>query len=587
MIAGQSNFLLALGWAVLNSLWQMAFLWVIYQVLSGFFRKAKASHKSLLATLMIITGFSWFVYTFFSILDASIPGETFISSGFASAGRNEQLNNWLNTMLPVASLLYLVLLILPVFYFIRNYRYVQAIRQFQLSKMDVEWRIFIKNVSARMGIKKPVHIWLSGIVTSPVTIGYLKPVILLPLAAVNQLSTQQLEAVLLHELAHIRRHDYFINLFIRFIQSILYFNPFVKALVNIVEREREKSCDEIVMQFQYDPYGYASALLMLEKSNHLSKPLAVSASGRKNDLLHRIEWMLGIQKKQTISFNKLAGVFAGLLCFITLNGLLILSKPAHKQDKDSSSLAHLASPLYFFSEGSDNTEIVKQKQQEVQEEMPSTAIVNTIQPGAPENNAIRTHDDARSRHDLSLATHAAFLQKSNLDAASSAYTYVRYIEPIVVHELKNYQEEQVKETMEASKKVLEEKQWKAAENKIADVMTTDEKSELKGQYEKEIDKINWKNLEANLRLAYDKIDWNNVNETLNKALTEIRMDSLQQVYNGAVVQLSDLEKQLSENNLQGIPDTDISLKTVTETKKNIQLVINRLNQLKTRKIVHL
>ncbi|MDP4265138.1 MAG: hypothetical protein Q8941_21600, partial [Bacteroidota bacterium] len=176
MIGGQSNFLLALGWAVLNSLWQMAFLWVIYQAFSGLFRKAKASQKSLLATAMILTGFTWFVYTFFSILDANTPGDAMITSGFITLRANEQLNDWLNTMLPVASLLYLVLLVLPVFYFIRNYRYVQAIRQFELSKVDVEWRIFIKNVAARMGIKKPVHIWLSGIVTSPVTIGYLKPV---------------------------------------------------------------------------------------------------------------------------------------------------------------------------------------------------------------------------------------------------------------------------------------------------------------------------------------------------------------------------------------------------------------------------
>ena len=139
----------------------------------------------------------------------------------------------------------------------------------------------MRNVATRMGIKKPVHIWLSGIVTSPVTIGYIKPVILLPIAAINQLSTQQLEAVLLHELAHIRRYDYFVNLVIRFIQTILYFNPFVKALVKTVEIEREKSCDEMVIQFQYDPHGYASALLMLEKTNYAPRPLLLPPQARK------------------------------------------------------------------------------------------------------------------------------------------------------------------------------------------------------------------------------------------------------------------------------------------------------------------
>ena len=185
MFVGQSNFLQALGWAVLNSLWQMAFLWVIYQIISGVYRSAKSSQKSYLATGLILIGFAWFVYTFCSILFAS-PANI-ISTDFISANGNERLNAWMSMMLPIASITYLVLLLLPVFYFIHNYRYVQNIRNNKLGKVDVDWRIFVKNVAARMGIKKPVRIWLSGIVTSPVTIGYLKPVILLPVAAINQL----------------------------------------------------------------------------------------------------------------------------------------------------------------------------------------------------------------------------------------------------------------------------------------------------------------------------------------------------------------------------------------------------------------
>jgi bla regulator protein BlaR1 len=575
MIVGQSNFLQALGWAVLNSLWQMAILWVIYQLITGTFRTAKSSHKSSLAASFLIIGFAWFIFTFFSILAVNPADNGAITSVFITAGGNEQLNNWLHTMLPVASLVYLILLVLPLFYFIRNYRYVQAIRRHQLTKVDVNWRIFVKNVAARMGIKKPVHIWLSGIVTSPVTIGYIKPVILLPLAAINQLTTQQIEAVLLHELAHIRRYDYFINLVIRFIQSVLYFNPFVKALVKIVEREREKSCDEMVIQFQYDPYGYASALLVLEKTNYLPKPLAVAVSGKKNDLLHRIEWMLGVQKKQVISFNKLAGLLAGLLCFITLNALLILSKPA-KAPGAVSSLTYLSSPFYLFTDG----EGEETKPVAAPKEMPATAIVNHIQPKAEYDKTIASgpvHEPALPAVPVS----------SKVVFSPLTYTYVNYTEPINIPQLKNYQEEQVKEVLDASKKVLEEKQWKAMENKIADVMTSHEKTMLKDQYEKELSKVDWNKMKDKLRMAYDKIDWNLVNDNLAKAMTEIKMDSLQQVYTSAMTELSSIQKQLCENNLTGIPDTDISLKVVEETKKNVQTAINDLIKVKTRKIIHL
>ena len=64
---GQSNFLQALGWAVLNSLWQMAILWVLYQLITGIARKTNSSNKSILAAGLLIAGFSWFVFTFFSI----------------------------------------------------------------------------------------------------------------------------------------------------------------------------------------------------------------------------------------------------------------------------------------------------------------------------------------------------------------------------------------------------------------------------------------------------------------------------------------------------------------------------------------
>src|SRR5260221_253213 len=199
---GQTNFLQALGWAVLNSLWQMALLWVVYQAITSVFRKMRSSSRSSLASLLLFAGFTWFVFTFVSIFTSYSASESVISSAFINATGNEQLNNWLQQTLPIASVLYLVLLLLPLLHFARNYRYVQIIRNNGLSKADIQWRMFIKKVSAQLGIKKPVRIWISELVSSPVTIGYLKPVILIPMAAINHLTTQQVEAVLLHELSH-------------------------------------------------------------------------------------------------------------------------------------------------------------------------------------------------------------------------------------------------------------------------------------------------------------------------------------------------------------------------------------------------
>ena len=567
-MTGESNFLQAMGWAVLNSLWQMALLWVTFQFIISAFKLKRPSHKSSLASVILITGFTWFIYTFISIWSDSSAANSLISSDVISVNGNEKLNSWLRTTLPVASVLYLVLLILPLLHFFRNYRYVQLIRKEGLSKMDVQWRIFVKKVAAQMGIKKPVHIWISELVTSPVTIGYLKPVILVPLAAINHLTTQQLEAVLLHELSHIRRYDYIVNLIINFIQTILYFNPFVKALVKTVEREREKSCDEMVMQFQYDPHGYASALLILEKANHISRPLAVAASGKKNDLLNRVEFILGIRKKPFVSFNRLAGLFAGLLCVIALNALVIFSKPINNTKPVS--LTHLSSPFFFFT--GDNS---SSSQPVIVEEKKTPVVSHPQEPVAKIERANTT------------AQHFTPDERIYINAPTPTFVNVKYTPVIDAPQLKSYEEAQIKQTLDASKRVLEEGQWKAVEKNIADALTSNVKGKLKAEYLKEFNKIDLKKWGDKLRSAYDQIDWDRINEQLGKAVCDIRLDSLQNVYVIAENQLTSLQQQLTDNDLKGIPDSDITLQSLEEKKHQVQKVLNNIKAVRTKKIIRL
>ena len=562
MIPGQANFLQSLGWAVLNSLWQMALLWVIYQFISGIFRSAKSSFRSSLASLLLITGFALFIFTFISFYSNHSSDQAIFSSSILNPGENQQVINWLQKSLPVASVLYLVLLIVPLAHFIRNYRYVQVIRQFGLSKIDVQWRVFIKKISARMGINKPVHIWVSEFVSSPVTIGFLKPVVLVPLAAINHLSSQQMEAVLLHELSHIRRYDYLVNLIINFIQTVLYFNPFVKALVKIVEREREKSCDEMVLQFQYDSYDYATALLTLEKTNHDFKLLAIGATGKKNDLLQRVELIMGVKTKSPPSFNKLAGLLAGLICIFSLNALLIFNKP--HGEKTTGSFAVLTSPFNFFNAGfseSAETPVPAGQRSAVLARSSSHVVAQPVN-SAHDNNILSSHP-------------IPGVIKANFEQIEEALP------------LKKYEEAQVKAAMDASKKVLENEEWKELEKNIADVFTQKEKAELKATYRNEMDKMDWNEWENKLRLAYDKVDWNRVNEQLAKAVNNIRIDSLQKVYNEVICKLDMTKKELSNNNLPGIPDTDITLKAIEETKHQVQQTLNRLKVVRNKKIVHL
>jgi beta-lactamase regulating signal transducer with metallopeptidase domain len=565
-MTGHTNFFESLGWAVLNSLWQMAFLWVVYQIITALFKNATSSSKSSLASVLLITGFAWFIYTFFSVFASSSTDGAAISSELFNTESSYPVNDWLQQILPVASGLYLVLLLIPIMRFIRNYRYVKVIRHYGLTKINADWRIFVTSVANRMGIKKQVRIWISELVSSPVTIGFIKPVILVPLAAINHLTPQQLEAVLLHELSHIKRYDYLINLVINLIRTILYFNPFVKAFVKTVEQERENACDDMVLQFQYDSHDYATALLMLEKTNHLHKALIVGAVGNKNDLLHRVELIMGVNKKPGFSFNKLAGLLAGLFCIIGLNVLLSLNEQKNVS-YTATSFAQLSTLLPYAAvveAGKDNQS--KEADQAMNEQL--VRIQNSVAQLNPEKIA-----DAINSN----------IQPDPEDMAA----FANFELPVETPELKKYQEKLVKEALEASKKVLTSQQWKDVEKNIAEVFTQKEKEELKSTYQKEINKFDWKQWENKLQMAYDKIDWEKVNNQLSVAVNQIRMDSLQVVYNKALSKLDMVQEELNANNITSIPDTDITLKKVEQRKNEAQRVLNNLKAIRSKKIVHL
>lgn len=587
MAIGQSNLLQALGWAVFNSLWQMAILWVAYQLIITVFRINRSSQRSALAVSLLFIGFAWFTFTLAAAFATSEAGSSY--SGLLNIDGNTELNNWFNTLLPVASILYLLLLVLPVLNFIRNYRYVQVIRRYGLSRASVEWRLFVQQISARMGIRKPVYVWMSELVSSPVTIGYLKPVILLPLAAVSHLNAKQVEAVLLHELSHIRRYDYFINLLTRLIQTVLYFNPFVKAFVKIIEREREKSCDETVIQFQYEPHGYATALLVLEKAAHVPRhSLAVAASdGKKSEFRQRIEWIMGVRSKPAFSLYKLAGVMAALLCFIALNAFLIMSKPV-KTALANDAFAFLPSSYEFFA---DKNGYDKSRNGDIITEHPASSLATTAPEAAPET-INDTHTDTEEDSEENIAEESTremeIMPKIDIrDQVGSAFQYVYNLQNIIP-QLTQDQEKQIEQALTESKKVMEEAQWKQVETSIADALTRIEKDKIKEQYKKAMENIPWDKMGDQLRIAYDKIDWTKINSELTTALAAIRMDSLQQVYTIALDQLSHLQKDLIKVDQPGIPDTDITVKSLEEKKKEMQAAIDMIRLLKhPKKLVQL
>lgn len=548
-----TNFFQSLGTALVNSLWQYALLWLIYHVILFANSRIKSIFKTILSAGLLFAGFGWFLLTFFvSFFSGETPVLKKINE--LSVFTNTQGNLFdINNIYPIVGFTYLLLLVIPVHKFIKNYRYVQALKTYGLRRINIDTRLFIKRTALNLGISRPVKAWISEFITTPATVGFLKPVILIPLAAINHLSPQQLETILLHELAHIKRNDYLLNLLVSFVKSLFYFNPFVKAFSRIIEKERELSCDELVLQFQYNSSDYATALLMLEKEQQ--KALAVSATGHASDLIHRVENILGIQKKRTFSTVKLYRIAATFLFIIAAQVVLQNNKPHHGQRLfDFEGYIFSGKIKYPVENSEENKSLV-----------PNQFVTDKKQYGTPKKQDV-----------LPFST----------NQYGSNYLSVSF-EDKIVPSLKYYQEEQVKKTIEVTRKIIETSEWQKVETDIAEVLSESEKVKLKDAYQKGLDRFNWENWEYRLKQLYNNIDWDIVNNQLHEAITQMKADSLQKAYNEIAIKLDEVQKELLNKGLKGIPDSDISLNLISENLLQVQKRLAELKQEKGKKVVRL
>jgi beta-lactamase regulating signal transducer with metallopeptidase domain len=180
------------------------------------------------------------------------------------------------------------------------------------------WQWAARQLCRRMHIWLPVRLGESALVEVPTVIGWLRPVVLLPVSTLAGLSPAQLEALLAHELAHVRRFDYLVNLFQTFGETLLFYHPAVWWVSHRMRVEREHCCDDAAVAVCGDAVGYARALAELEGLRSVAPTLAVAAGG--GSLWQRVVRLVdGPPPHLSRSSRWLAGLFA--LATLTTLGL--------------------------------------------------------------------------------------------------------------------------------------------------------------------------------------------------------------------------------------------------------------------------
>lgn len=174
----------------------------------------------------------------------------------------------------------------------------------------------------RLGISRPVRLLQSTVLQVPSVIGWLRPVVLIPAALASGLTIPQLEAILAHELAHVRRHDYLVNLVQAVIETLLFFHPAAWWVSRQVRQEREHCCDDLAVSICGDPRLYAVALLTLEE--HRSAILLPAATG--GDLFSRVRRIIAPRLTHAETSPRWLAGLIGVAAVLSLGGAAGLSR---------------------------------------------------------------------------------------------------------------------------------------------------------------------------------------------------------------------------------------------------------------------
>ena len=328
-----SGEMVALGWTLLHFCWQSAIIALLYALVDRcLFRATTAVRYGVAMTmlgLMPLAAIATFIEQERLVVHLDQGEQTVVASQIGSlhttiameapfvapamadselwiAGHADRLMPWIDGVW-LAGVCFLALRAAGGWWRLRSLR-----RSAQVSVPLAVQRSFAK-VVGQLRLAQPVVLRLSREVISPMAMGIWRTSVILPLSVATSLPAEQLEAVLAHELAHIRRWDYFCNLLQTAIECLFFFHPAVWWMSRRTRELREVCCDEIAARTCADPGIYAEALLQMEEQRAEHLQLGVALHGKGGTLLNRIRRVMG---ERTMEYGSKSAVRVAAACLV-------------------------------------------------------------------------------------------------------------------------------------------------------------------------------------------------------------------------------------------------------------------------------
>ncbi len=335
----------AIGWALLHLLWQATIVAAILATVLALLRRHTANVRYTVSCAALMLVFAMFVGTAWRAYEpAPAPmAPSAVSAATAAemvpvtqlpillaAAATESWRDRALSLLAAAqqSLPSVVAIWLAGVVVLSSRLLVSWARARRLAQGAVEasaqWQRIASRLSAALGLRRAVRLVESAAVEVPSVIGSLRPIILIPASALTGMTPEQIAMVLAHELAHIRRHDFFVNLLQAMVETLMFYHPAVWWMSRRVRIERENCCDDLAVAVCGNPLQYARALTRLEELRSQAPVIAVAANG--GSLLDRIRRLVAERAESTASTSRWAAAVAMLS--VVVIALAVPSLPA-------------------------------------------------------------------------------------------------------------------------------------------------------------------------------------------------------------------------------------------------------------------
>ena len=358
----------ALCWTLLHSLWQGLILAVVAGTILVLTKRASASLRYNLLCCGLILFLATSGVTFYLQLQTeggAAQGPAFHSAGAITGaatghpGTNpavnptqpatrtvrdaiESLVGYFNTHAALIVLIWFIVFLARFVRLLSALVYAQRIRYYQTKPAPAQWQWRLDQLMHKLRISRPVILLESALIKVPVAVGFLKPAVLVPIGMLAQLPADQVESILLHELAHIRRRDYLFNLVQHIVDTLFFFNPALIWISSLIRTERENCCDDIAIRETRSRRQLIEALVSFHEYRQRESEFAVAFAGSKeNQVVQRVK---RIVHKTNHSLN--AGERAVLMgVLLVLTAAFVTIRSSHKPEMEKKAAATvLATP---------------------------------------------------------------------------------------------------------------------------------------------------------------------------------------------------------------------------------------------------